>query len=134
VPTIKVTKANIENATRHSSSHCMIAEAIRDAIPSARFISVDLQWIAFSLPEQAERHFHPTPKQAQTQLLRFDDGYPIWPFSLKLGKPVKIAASVKIQRSQVKNKGSKPWSKKAKNRTLSNFGTHREFGLRAAQP
>jgi hypothetical protein len=46
--TIRVDQDLIDFSKDRDSSHCMIAEAIRDARPDVRAVSVDLQTIRFS--------------------------------------------------------------------------------------
>ena len=54
--TLDVTAELIATAIPRNSGHCMIADALRAAIPSARFISVDLQTIRWSDPETNRRY------------------------------------------------------------------------------
>ncbi len=81
---IKITEAAICEGTEHSSSHCMIAEAIRASVPHAKYISVDLQTIRFSNMEKGERYTYLTPRAAQIALVDFDQGTIPKPFNVML--------------------------------------------------
>jgi Fe-S-cluster formation regulator IscX/YfhJ len=62
---IQVSGDDILWAEKESSSHCMIADAIKRQLPNARHVAVDLQTIRFT---------YLTPTLAQMALLDFDDG------------------------------------------------------------
>ena len=72
--TIRVDQDLIDFSRGRDSSHCMIAEAIRDARPDVKSISVDLQTIRFSIPKKRIRCIYLTPRIAQLALIRFDQG------------------------------------------------------------
>ena len=82
--TVHVTKEVIEQSEERDSSHCMIAEALRKALPEARNISVDLATIRFSDPEKRLRYIYLTPRQAQVALVLFDQGKHNDPFTIFL--------------------------------------------------
>lgn len=71
---IAVKKHHIENAIERSSQHCMIADAIQEQIPEARYILVDLQSIRFTLKDKKKRYTFLTPPEAQERIIRFDRG------------------------------------------------------------
>lgn len=77
---VKVRKKHIENGKVQDSRHCMIADAIHDADPEARYVSVDLQSIAWSHLAEGKRFIAFTPAKAQTALLEFDSGIKPNPF------------------------------------------------------
>jgi len=79
----EVTQAHIDESTRRDSSHCMIADALRDAIPTATFISVDLATIRFTDEAAGYRYIYLTPGYAQKALLDFDQGQKPDPFRLR---------------------------------------------------
>lgn len=81
---IKITPTVMEQAMRANSSHCMIAEAIKNDVPWARFISVDLQTIRFTNLDKAERYVYLTPRVCQQHLVDFDQGNPVEPFVFSL--------------------------------------------------
>jgi hypothetical protein len=86
---IQVTEDQLAEAIRRDSSHCMIADAIRAAVPDALRISVDLQTIRFTRGRR--RLVYLTPRSAQLALLRFDDGDPtLEPFRFRLPAPAQI--------------------------------------------
>ena len=58
-----------------NSSHCAIAFAIRDAVPEARHIAVDLQTIRWTNPKRGVRYRFLTPAVAQhSVIIPFDQG------------------------------------------------------------
>jgi hypothetical protein len=83
-PIIKVTEEITTRACRSNSRHCVIVEAIREAVPTAVLITVDLQTIRWSDKGLGLRYIFLTPLPAQKALVRFDAGEPISPFSFQL--------------------------------------------------
>jgi hypothetical protein len=79
----QVSAEQIAKATRKDSSHCMIAEALRDAMPSAEYVSVDLATIRFTDTLAGRRYIYLTPGPAQMALIDFDQGDKVSPFSVK---------------------------------------------------
>lgn len=77
---VKVTQDVIDTAQRRDSSHCMIADAIQNTLPNARYISVDLATIRFTDTLAGKRYVYLTPRAAQTALLAFDQGEKCEPF------------------------------------------------------
>lgn len=69
---IPITQEIINNAVVRDSSHCVVADAIRAAIPEAKRVTVDLQTIRFTVND--ERVVYLTPAAQQTMLVRFDQG------------------------------------------------------------
>ena len=86
---IHVDDEHIANAQRKNSHRCMIADALRSAIPEAKFISVDLQSIRFSLLEEKTRYFYFTPTIAQHALLQFDKGKKLRGFDFTMREGIK---------------------------------------------
>jgi len=62
----------------------MIAEAIKIARPGAKSISVDLATIRYTNAEKGVRYTYLTPRIAQVQLVRFDQGKTPDPFEFQL--------------------------------------------------
>lgn len=85
---ITVRKEQIENSRRKDSHHCMIADAIHEHVPWAKYISVDVQAIKFSDVDAKTRFIFLTPPVAQNAILRWDRGIEIQPFSFLLVDPV----------------------------------------------
>ena len=82
---IAVTEEEINLATRQDSSHCMIADAVKAAVPDAVYIAVDLQTIRFSDTSTGLRYTYLTPRTAQIALCAFDEGHSdIQPFQFQL--------------------------------------------------
>lgn len=79
-----VTKELIDVSIRKDSSHCMIAEAVKHARPTAENVSVDLQSIRFSERKRELRYVYLTPRVAQRALIDFDQGDPVMPFEFWL--------------------------------------------------
>jgi hypothetical protein len=90
-PTLNVTQAIIDTATPKDSGHCMIADALKLALPEARRVSVDLATIRFSL--NGKRYVYPTPRPAQVALLMFDEGVHLEPFKFRLHHALQITTT-----------------------------------------
>ena len=84
--TISVTSELIEHSIKRDSSHCMIAEAIKDTVPGISPPSVDIQTIRFSDPKKRLRYTYLTPRIAQLAIIQFDQGKEPEPFSFQLRK------------------------------------------------
>ncbi len=98
---IEVTQDLIDQAKRGDSSHCMIAEAIKAAIPTARAITVDLASIRYTDNKAGKRYLMLTPPTAQQHLLWFDQGDErLKPFSFKLPR-----ASQTVKASGARRRG-----------------------------
>jgi hypothetical protein len=54
--TISILQRHIDEAMEKNSSHCATAEAIREQVPEARFISVDLQTIRWTDSKKGLRY------------------------------------------------------------------------------
>jgi N-acetyl-beta-hexosaminidase len=90
---IEVTQEVINDSIQRDSSHCMIAEAVKQAIPDAGFVSVDLQTIRFSHKKTRKRYVFLTPRRAQVELIKFDQGIQPEPFSVQLQRGQVIEMS-----------------------------------------
>jgi hypothetical protein len=87
---ISVLQKHIDEALRANSSHCAIAFAIRDSVPDATFIAVDLQTIRWSNPKRGVRYCFLTPTIAQHDvIIPFDQGEECKPVTFKM-KPAFI--------------------------------------------
>ena len=66
------------------SSHCITADAIKEAIPDARHVCVDVQSIRFT--RKGLRYCFLTPRNCQEQIIHFDQGERdlIKPFVLRM--------------------------------------------------
>lgn len=84
---IHVTADLIAAAIPRDSSHCMIAEAVHETVPTASHISVDLQTIRFSRRDQRKRYTYLTPRIAQLALVAWDAGVRPEPFAFTLRAP-----------------------------------------------
>ena len=87
---VNVDADTIEAATVRSSSHCMIADAVRKSLPSVRSVQVDLQTIRFTDPKSNRRYIYLTPPAAQRALIAFDQGERIEPFEFRQSQPVQV--------------------------------------------
>ena len=81
---LDITTELIEQSLQRDSSHCMIAEAVKAAVPGARSVSVDLQTIRFTDPDKPHRYTYLTPRRAQIALVNFDQGREPEPFQVQL--------------------------------------------------
>lgn len=91
---IPVTRDIIGKAIIRDSSHCMIAEAIKAAIPTAKSIAVDLASVRWSDPDTGLRYTFLTPRRAQVALLDFDQGLTPDPFTLNLKDAIITASKI----------------------------------------
>ncbi len=144
---INVTREIIDNSIKGSSSHCMIADAIKEHLDWAKSVSVDLQSIRMSNSKKRERLFYITPRKAQMAIIAFDQGEVVEPFIITLSTPHRVSMKV-AARSNIKRK-SKPTiktnsrSKETKGHGHNveetvgrawptvKIGRRRQFGLRA---
>jgi hypothetical protein len=67
---IQIRDENIGGALVANSSHCIVAEAIKQCIPDAKFVAVDLQSIRFS--QDGKRFCFLTPAAARDIVVNFD--------------------------------------------------------------
>lgn len=145
---ITVDKTNISDAIRKDSHHCMIADAIKDAVPNAQFIVVDLQTIKFSDPDTKKRKSYLTPPVAQGNLLKFDAGESVKPFSFNLIRPISVVDMHESTPKEKKKQRQVDQERKARERyarkqskkdpvylasnRARNYTRERAFGLRLA--
>lgn len=102
---VYVSLEKIVESESRSSSHCMIAEAVKEAVPEAQNVAVDLQTIRWSDPITRRRYIYLTPRVAQVALVKFDQGEHSEPFSFQL----KGAHSLAMGLSSAQRKaGKKP--------------------------
>lgn len=141
---IEVTEELIAQSTRASSSHCMIADAIKAALPGASHVMVDLQTIRFTDREKGERRIYFTPPLCQQQLLRFDQGTAIEPWSFRLPTtPAQVVPKNKGEAAKTElvmpKEGRRTPPVVRGGRSLptsvlsSHKGSRRVFGVRAAK-
>lgn len=81
---LNVTREIIDAAIPRDSNHCMIAEALKEAFPRARGVSVDLATIRFSDRGKKLRYVYLTPRVVQAALVNFDQQRVPDPFSFVL--------------------------------------------------
>lgn len=87
---VSITAEMIERAKQRDSSHCMIAEGIRLAIPEARNVSVDLATMRFTDRTKGRRYLYLTPSSAQQALINFDQGNEVQPFTMRLQRAAQV--------------------------------------------
>jgi hypothetical protein len=83
-PRITVTDRHIAEAIRGSSGGCMIADAIKEALPDARSVTVDLQTIRWSDPARRLRYIYLTPAKCMQALVDYDQGKKVEPFNFSV--------------------------------------------------
>lgn len=94
--TVHVTEEIINTAKRRDSSHCMISEAVQQAVPEAKSVSTDLQSVRWTDRKKGLRYTYLTPREAQVALLQFDQGDEnIKPFSVTLRGALVTRANTK---------------------------------------
>src|SRR5262245_55000057 len=82
--TINVTQQHIDEAIANCSNRCAVADAVKEAVPHAMRIRVDLQTIRWSDPVTKERYIYLTPARVQEYIIAFDVGDPVKPFQIRL--------------------------------------------------
>ncbi len=109
---IKIDRTHIAKAIKGDAQHCMIAEAIREKHPEARWVMVDAQLIRWTNRKEGIRVKYLTPRPAQQALLRFDLGESIPPFSISLASPIVEPIHPSTRRGPNKASKENPKSKK----------------------
>jgi hypothetical protein len=142
---VPVTQEQIDLAVPKDSSHCMIADALKEKMPEARRVSVDLATIRYTLG--GIRYIHLTPSSCQVALLRFDHGEKVEPFTFSMQAPVQThqsghkskrtdnkATTKRVNTSSIVQKrgGNAPPLAPLANRSSSGVrsGRIRQFGIR----
>lgn len=140
---VPVTQEIIDSSTEKSSSHCMIAEAVKQTVPNAKFVSVDIQTIRFTDAVTRLRHTYLTPRNAQHAIIGFDEGRKPKPFNIALrdglvtaGRSQAVAEyRRKLRKPRIKrsNRGSGAKARRVGGRPppKTRMFARREFGLRA---
>lgn len=95
----------IEEAKQRDSSHCMLAEAVRAALPGARFVGIDMQTMRFTDPIRPLRYVYLTPRVAQEALIAFDAGDELIPaFKCEL-RGGQVLATASLRKAPVDSLG-----------------------------
>lgn len=90
---LDITAEIINAAVPKDSSHCVLADALKAAVPNATRVSVDLATIRFTDPESQRRYVYLTPAPGQAILVNFDQGVMPTPGVMRLGNPAQVLAS-----------------------------------------
>lgn len=154
VVSIVVTDDLIKTSEVRSSSHCMIAEAVRASVPNAQKITVDLQTVRWSDATKGLRYIYLTPRTAQVALINFDQGERPDAFEFRLrGAQVTRMGAANKAKSRARHKPATdikddhqvdPLKKKSVNAIgklnthvtgglpppVSNFAKRRQFGIK----
>lgn len=142
---LKVTQKNIDDGVERNSNHCIAADALKEARPDLKYISVDIQTIRATDMEKKERYVWMTPRVIQKMIIDFDAGkkVDIKPFTTTLRDGQTIVAGYSEDEKRKRNsktaklrrprKGSNssppiPVGGKAPPRAV---GQRRQFGLRS---
>jgi hypothetical protein len=115
----------------------MVAEAIKDAIPGATKVHVDLQTIRFTMVDARTgrkiRRTYLTPGKPQTALVRFDGGLLVEPFSFRLPTPMHVNELLAAKpRSPQQTRSDSPKPPRVGGRPVPVIAnsTRRRFGIR----
>jgi hypothetical protein len=123
---LRVSQEEINQSTERDSHHCMIADAVKRTIPSATYISVDVQSIRFTEASTGLRYTFLTPAVAQRNLLKFDKGEKVKPFGFMLQNPLlRPAGYTGGERESPRPKAKR---RRAPHKVVAT--KEREFGLR----
>lgn len=143
---VAVSTDTIGSAIERSSSHCMVADAIKAHNPKLKHVAVDIQTIRATDPAKRERYVWLTPRSVQKAIIDFDQGVrpKAWSFTLKSGQTTTSATGLGIGAGKKKRRHPKAKMRTAKGgnaRTVPVIvggreppvaaGRRREFGLRA---
>jgi hypothetical protein len=88
--TVHIDQQIIDHSMRRDSAHCMISEALRQLLPTATGLSVDLATIRLTDPAKKLRYVYLTPRQAQIALIDYDRGINPKPFAFRLHRAVQV--------------------------------------------
>lgn len=102
-----VTAEHIAAGIPKDSAHCMIADALREAMPNADLISADLATIRFTDRLAGRRYIYLTPIPAQQALIAFDQGEPVEPFHVRAraAQMIHTGAARRARRIQAEQDG-----------------------------
>jgi hypothetical protein len=94
---ISVSQENIDTSLAANSSHCVIASAIKQCIPSATFVAIDIQSCRFT--QDGVRYCFLTPAAAREIIINTDQGNRelIQPCEFSM-KPVHVSKAGKSRR------------------------------------
>lgn len=132
---VTITPEIIARAMPANSKACMIAEAIKEAFPDAKAVSVDLQSCRFTDPARGLRYTYLTPRTAQKPLIDFDQGIEPRPFEITL-KNAHVTRAPGIKRKEMLAKraaGDKDPLARASTRRREDGGVERVGGRELAQ-
>lgn len=108
---VAVTTEIIAAAVPTDSGHCMIADAVKAAIPHASDVTVDLATIRYTDRHARRRYVYLTPPDAQDALLDFDNGI--------LPAPFEVVAHAAQIRDLPPKKAKTPKAPRAKTLAIS---------------
>jgi hypothetical protein len=100
----EVTAEHIANGIPKDSGHCMIADALADAVPGATFVSADLATIRYTDEAAGWRYIYLTPGPAQAALLAFDQGETPEPFRVKQNAAQMVLTGTARKQRSARNK------------------------------
>ena len=103
---VSVTQEHITDSMKGNSSHCMIAEAIKDRFPNLKRVAVDIQTIRATDPVKDKRYIWLTPAPAQRAIIDFDEGRPPQPFKFNL-RGGQVIAIERVQHRDTKKRAAK---------------------------
>ncbi len=128
---IPVSSKTIENAVKADSHKCMIADAIKARIPTAQFITVDLQSIRFTDQKTRVRYKYFTPLTGQQALVNFDQGKNVKPFALTMKDGIQEHVPTETKKRSKRKNHSLPRKQRKPTRPYkSRAKKERKFGLR----
>jgi len=127
---VPVSSKLIANAVRKDSHRCMIRDALKQRIPKAQRIRVDLQSVRFTDPDTNTRYKYFTPLPGQQALVNFDQGKVQRPFTLTLKDGVKESVARATPRGKTTKRASSRKSRAATTSKQPTLSTkERQYGL-----
>lgn len=132
---VKIDRDHIAKSIKSDAGHCMIAEAIKEKFPEARWVLIDAQTIRWTNRNEGKRYKYLTPRAAQQALLKFDLGEPIAPFSITLASPIirgvhPLTRRTPKKSSETKGKKKTSTARYKHKKTAPEAAAARLYGLR----
>jgi hypothetical protein len=127
---LTITSTNIEESIRNDAYHCMIASAIKEKIPTARWVFVDVQKIRWTDRVAGQQFFCLTPLPAKRALLAFDKGEDVKPFHFTMPAPQTKPITKRPKRAKAVTKKGKAKKVYKKTKVAPERVAVRRHGLR----
>lgn len=141
----RVSAEILDKSMQRNSNHCMLAEAVKQANPKLKYVSVDIQTIRATDLSKSERYVWLTPRRCQLAIIKFDQGKRPTPFKFELRDGQTVRAGKKHRKTKskaVRRSNLRPPKKGAAGSVPvrvggevppKSVGRRRSFGLRSLE-